>query len=98
MSIKTTLEISRYEAIDRIIFISNLFINKKYKDLENNIHEDIPFFNCINSIKNTLNDYDIFNSIELKKDDLEDYPNSFLEGLLDNCCFRYSYFDNYIIV
>ncbi len=98
MSIQTTKPVSRKDALDRIIFISNLFYNKKYRDLENNIFEDVPFNSCITSIKNTLSDYDILTIEELKYETIEHYSNSMLQDILDNRCFRCSYFNNYIVV
>lgn len=54
---------------------------------------------CITSIKkNTLSDYDLLIIKELKYKNIEHYSNSMLQDILDNRCFRCSYFNNYIVV
>ena len=98
MGIQSTMHISRKKAIDRIIFISNLVYNKKYRDLEDSILEDLPLNECILDVKTTLIDFNLSSVNNLTEDTLNDYSNSMLQGILDRRCFRHSYFDNYIVV
>lgn len=88
MSIKSTVNISRQWAIDRILEVTQLINTENYLGLEKISSES---------------DYDIEDFILMKKltvyncDQLSKWTNSMLEKLLDKPFYRESKFSNYLI-
>ena len=90
MSIKSTSYITRENAINRILFIADLIVNRQYKTLEENSGEhDINIADEVEASHNMAQKY-----IE---DDLEEYTDEMLEDIIDTCFYRNSMFDNYFI-
>ena len=88
MSIKTTMDISREKAIERIKLISCLIKEKRYLELEIQTNEyDID-------LKEWVDDFDE----ETDLANLHNYTNKDLEEIIDLPFYRYSMFENYIII
>ena len=84
MSIQTTRWITRENAMNRISFIYKLVQDENYGALVDSSHEDgIDFFS------HKFEELDISN--------MERWPDSMLEDVMDKMFYRYSLFDNYFI-
>lgn len=88
MSIQSTINITRAIAIERIVNINFLRQNKEYRILENVTFE--PDFN----IESFVDEFDS----EINEYDLSKYTNKMLENILDKPFYRFTMFDNYIII
>ena len=92
MGIQSTMDITREEAIVRIIKIDHLALYKKYSSLEETTFE--PDF----SVENFVEKYHQMLSINsFKIDLLTEYTDEMLEKIMDKPFYRYSMFDNYLI-
>ena len=87
MGIQSTQHISRNNAVDRAINIARLIQDKDYKKLDEVIFE--PDYDIKNFIDNGLS----FNISDIHK-----WTDKMIEDLLDEPFFRYSMFDNYLII
>jgi len=87
MSIKSTSYIKRDDAISRIQKIYNIIEEKKYKDLESITFEED--YNLANFVDN----FSLFNISNIDK-----WTNKMLSDKIDDPFFRYSMFDNYIVI
>lgn len=87
MSIRSTITISRYQAIMRIENIHNLIVNFDYNSLSDASFEpekDIQYF--------------VDNFKKLSIENISKWTNEMLEEILDKPYFRYSMFDNYNVI
>ena len=95
MSIQTTRFIDRQYAIERINIINSLVNNGDWVDIIDIINEDEWF--C-NDLVNNMNDsYDEFNSITHRVS-ITKLPNNILSNVMNLPGYRYSLFENYVIV
>jgi len=95
MSIQTTRFIDRQYAIERINIINSLVNNGDWVDIIDIINEDEWF--C-NDLVNNMNDsYDEFNSITHRVS-ITKLPNNILSNIMNLPGYRYSLFENYVIV
>lgn len=92
MSIQTTLNISRENAISRLLLVANLVSSRDYLELESNSSEDAPAHIFVDDDDSQAIAQKLLNS------DLSKWTNNMLENVLDKPFFRLSMFDNYIIV
>ena len=86
MSIKTTRDITRAEAIERIKSIASLHSEKHYLEI------DCLSFETNYDIQDFVDGdlpYDVFN--------IEKWTDKMLENVMDEPFFRHSLFDNYLI-
>ena len=89
MSIKSTVDISRECAIERILYVSYLVIHKKYKDIESNCFEsDGSLSDFVMSERDNSDKYII---------EINSYTNQMIEDIIDEPFFRLSMFDNYLL-
>ena len=93
MGIRSTVEITREKAIDRIIEIDNLALHKKYSLLEEITFE--PDF-CVENFIEKFHQKLSVNSSKI--DLLTEYTDEMLEAIMDKPFYRYSMFDNYFII
>ncbi len=93
MSVKTTIEIQRYKALNRIKVIRYLIEEKNYRKIEeitNESEENLEDF--VNYFYDEI-------LCEGKDDNNYDYfTNSMLEDLLNTPFFRLSEFENYTVL
>jgi hypothetical protein len=90
MSIKSTIRISRQDAINRIKLINKLILQLNYHKIEQESSEDSI------SIERWVNDYyDVL--LSKKQVDVNMYSNSMLADIMDLPFYRTSIFNNYII-
>jgi len=95
MSIQTTRFIDRQYAIERINIINSLVNNGDWVDIIDIINEDEWF--C-NDLVNNMNDsYDEFNNITHRVS-ITKLPNNILSNIMNLPGYRYSLFENYVIV
>ena len=93
MGIQSTMDITREDAIERIIKVEYLAFHKKCKDLEDNTFEpDYSVDSFIDKFHQRLS------LGVLVETDLTQYTDSMLEKVMDKPFYRYSMFDNYMIV
>lgn len=84
MSIKSTMQISRKDAINRIVEIQRLVASHNFYEVESITYDP---------------EYDIrkfFNSMAIF--DVSQWTNTMLGDLLDTPFFRFSMFDNYLVI
>jgi len=95
MSIKSTQDITRQNAINRIIEISLLLKDRNFYELEKITNEsgDTSFSNFIQEHNwyNSFYDYSDMNT-------LNKFTNATLEDIMDSPFYRFSIFENYIIL
>jgi hypothetical protein len=95
MSIKSTQDITRQNAINRIIEISLLVKDRNFYELEKITNEsgDTSFSNFIQEHNwyNSFYDYSDMNT-------LNKFTNATLEDIMDSPFYRFSIFENYIIL
>lgn len=84
MGIKSTMEISRKDTISRITEIQRLVANHNFYEVESITYEP----------EHDIREF--FNSMVLF--DVSKWTNTMLEDLLDTPFFRFSMFDNYIVI
>lgn len=89
MGIQSTREISRQRAIERIVKISDLIVNKNYRSLEDVTDE---------SDYNLQKFVDSYTEGTLTEDALEGWTDTMVEEKVDEPFFRHSQFDNYQVV
>lgn len=93
MSIKTTIKITRQEAIDRLNLIKNWIINYQYIDIDQNSNE--------NSYRDDLMKFvDFYNerfSNTPKKYMFENYSNRMLEDFMSSPYYRFTPDENYSV-
>lgn len=87
MSIKTTLDIKREDAIERINKITALILCKNYREIEELSYE--PYYHVQHFVDSGVT-YDISN--------IEKWTNRMLEDVMDRPFYRYSMFDNYYVI
>ena len=87
MGVQSTQNISREDAIERILLIHSLIIRKKYRTLEDNTFEHDY------NLEEYVNAYD--KSINIS--DIEEYTDTMIVALMNSPYIRYSMFDNYTI-
>lgn len=83
MSIKSTMRISRKDAINRIVEIQELVANNNFQAVESITYET----EC--DIKEFFNSGALF--------DISKWTNTMLGNLLDTPFFRFSMFENYMV-
>ncbi len=87
MSIKTTVYITRKQAITRILFVWNHIIDEHYTEVKKTSFEDLNIWDTLyNYYKEEKDIRNCFN-----------WTNRMLEEQMDKPYFRYSMFENYII-
>lgn len=86
MGILFTRDISRKDAINRILFINDCCLEKDYIGLEK------ATFETDENLKNFVDTYK-----ELDLSNIDKWTNYMLEEMLDLPFFRKSTFDNYVI-
>lgn len=86
MGIQSTRDITREQAIDRILEIVDLIKIKNYRKLE-----EISYETDLN-----LQEF-VENWIPIDSLNIHSWTNKMLEDYIDNPFFRYSLFDNYLI-
>jgi len=90
MGIKSTQEISRENAIDRIKKIYDLAQESNYKSIQENTNEDNE-----QSIQDFVLKYRNTGLIDIEN--IDKFTNEMLEEIMDKPFFRYSMFDNYFV-
>ena len=96
MSIKSTQDITRQNAINRIIEISSLAKDRNFYELEKITNEsggDTSFSNFIHEHNWNNSFYDYSDTDTLNK-----FTNATLEDIMDSPFYRFSMFENYIIL
>lgn len=88
MSIKSTSDISRNQAIERIRFIYALAVDRNYRAIAAFSFE--PNYRVSDFVETIDEIVDI--------DNLDSFTNKMLEGIVDTPFFRKSMFDNYIVI
>lgn len=83
MGVKSTMQISRKDAINRITEIQELFASNNFQAVESITYET------------EYNIREFFNSVMLF--DISKWTNSMLADLLETPFFRFSMFDNYMV-
>ena len=85
MGIKSTMDITRENAITRINKINEIVADKDYRRLEGTTSE---------------HDHDLRDFVDngTHPTDISKWTNSMLEDLMDEPFYRYSMFDNYSII
>lgn len=88
MGIKSTRDISREIAIERILEMDALIEDRNYREIENNSGEhDYNLPEYINDVK----------PLNINKETLEKWTDTMIEDKMDEPYYRYSMFDNYLI-
>lgn len=96
MSIKSTQDITRQKAINRIIEISSLAKDRNFYKLEKITNES----GGDTSFSNFIREYNWYNSFYdySDMDTLNKFTNATLEDIMDSPFYRFSMFENYIIL
>lgn len=89
MGIKSTQEISRENAIDRIKKIYDLVQESDYQAIQETTNEDGD------SVQEFVLKYR--NSSLIDIENIDKFTNEMLEDIMDRPFFRYSMFDNYFV-
>ena len=91
MGIKSTMDVSRSRAIERILFIAPLILSKNYLELEKECYEpDYDLSDFVNDAENYQEASTLIGSVET-------YTNDMIEDILESGFYRFSMFDNYIV-
>lgn len=85
MGIRATRDVTRAEVLERIKYIDSLAINSEFRLVEATTHEDGGLEHFVSNFQ--------ANHVNIDK-----YTNTMLEAIMDLPFYRYSMFDNYIIV
>lgn len=86
MGIKSTVDITRQQAIDRIREIGRFVIDKDYQAVDKETFEPD---HCVSTFVDTNSGLDLTG--------IEKWSDKMLEDRMDQPFFRYSMFDNYLI-
>lgn len=88
MGIKTTISISREQAVDRIVHINQLVIEKNYRALqETTCEHDESFSKLVDSAE----------PLTLDRQTLMQWTDTMLDDKLDEPLYRFSMFENYLV-
>jgi hypothetical protein len=95
MSIKSTQDITRQNAINRIIEISSLAKDRNFYKLEKITNESGG-----HGFSNFIHEHNWYNSFYdySDMDTLNKFTNATLEDIMDSPFYRFSMFENYIIL
>ena len=97
MGIESTKNIKRQDAIDRILSIIISINEADWIKLYNNV-SDIEEPHFIDNFVNEFNDIDKeYNGINKIFQNIDKWPNKYLEDFMDKPGIRYSIFENYTI-
>jgi len=86
MGIESTRYITREDAIDRIEYMSSLFIDKCYRQIEEEAFD--PDFDVQEFVDSW---------VPIDTSNLENWTDEMLGNYMDNSFFRYSMFENYLV-
>jgi hypothetical protein len=90
MGAESTSYISRENAIERIVTIAELIVNKKYQNLELNSSEEENDIVEAVAIR-------IENAQEYLNQNLQRYTDKMIEDIIDSSYYRHSMYNNYFI-
>jgi hypothetical protein len=87
MGIRSTRDVSRTTAIERILKIDKLIASKKYREIESETSEHSDIGTLVNQTE----------AGNFEEETLDQWTNDMLGDFLDNPLYRFSMFDNYLV-
>lgn len=97
MGIKSTRKISRDTAIERITVVNTLIREKNWIQLFEDTHEGYDFDNDAKAL-DWLLESGLVEKYNKWGDDVSKWSNDMLEHVMDEPFYRFSGFDNYVVV